>query len=917
MRKMLCFVCAVLCASIVCFQSIRAQGSLEAVGKNQKALGACPLKHTDVKAEVSGFLSRVRVRQEFENNFAEPIEAVYIFPLPDAAAVDEMTMNIGSRTVRGKILKREDARKVYETAKNNGQSAALLDQERPNVFTQAVANIAPNEKITIEISYVETLKYTAGAYKFVFPTVVAPRYNPVSVTDAKQITPKLAPKDVRAGHDISIEVNVDAGVPIENVASNTHEIETTMLSSNRAVVKLKDQNEIPNRDFVLSYDVSGKRIEDALITHKDERGGYFTLILQPPDKTANEDITPKEIVFVLDTSGSMSGFPIEKAKEAMKMALDGLHPLDTFNLITFAGDTAVLFDKPVPATRENMRKAQAFLESRHGGGGTEMMTAIKAALEPSDAADHVRVVCFMTDGFVGNEAEIIAEVQKHPNARVFSFGIGSSVNRYLLQKIADEGRGEAEFVNLQDDGSSAAKRFHERVRTPLLTDISIDWNGLPVADVYPQRIGDLFDAKPVIINGRYTAAANGTIKLKGKIGGQAWEREIKINLPDSEPAHDVLATLWARQRVEDLTAQDYTNQKPETAATITNLALEYRLLTQFTSFVAVEEKTVIQNGQPRRVEVPVETPQGVNRDMIVGEGNYLRREFLPNKNSTRANKGGGGTIAKRRIARGSGTGSGNGSGTSPNYGMLAGSILQPPLNSPPSPKPTPLVLKRRAPSTVSGGVLNGKAVRLVQPPLPQHIVVPKAGSTVNVQVTIDESGNVIAASAVSGHPLLRAAAVQAARSSTFTPTTLSGQPVKVTGVISYNFAPDGSSPNIVYNEQSTTVAPESNVPPQSTEAQLRQAKLDAKLHERIAVLLDKLRVGQTKFDEFAFVRDGKADVFVQVETMTASALAELKANGLEIVTTNNQAKFVAGRLALDKIAALALLDNVRLVAPQN
>ena len=913
MRKMLCFVCAVLCASIVCFQSIRAQGSLEAMGKNQKALGACPLKHTDVKAEVSGFLSRVRVRQEFENNFAEPIEAVYIFPLPDAAAVDEMTMNIGSRTVRGKILKREDARKVYETAKNNGQSAALLDQERPNVFTQAVANIAPNEKITIEISYVETLKYTAGAYKFVFPTVVAPRYNPASVTDAKQITPKLAPKDVRAGHDISIEVNVDAGVPIENVASNTHEIETTMLSSNRAVVKLKDQNEIPNRDFVLSYDVSGKRIEDALITHKTERGGYFTLILQPPDKMANEDIAPKEIVFVLDTSGSMYGFPIEKAKEAMKMALDGLHPLDTFNLITFAGDTAVLFAKPVPATRENMRKAQAFLASRHGGGGTEMMTAIKAALEPSDAADHVRVVCFMTDGEVGNDAQIIAEVQKHPNGRVFSFGIGSSVNRYLLQKIADEGRGEAEFVNLQDDGSAAAKRFHERVRTPLLTDISIDWNNLPVADVYPQRIGDLFDAKPVIINGRYTAAANGTIKLKGKIGGQAWEREIKINLPDSEPAHDVLATLWARQRVDDLTAQDYTNQKPETAATITNLALEYRLLTQFTSFVAVEEKTVIQNGQPRRIEVPVEVPQGVNRDMIVGDANgFIAGVSVGRRNSR------GKTVSGSGNSTGSGRGSGAGNGSATlNYGMLAGSILQPPLKSPPSPKPTPLILKRRAPSTVSGGVLNGKAVRLVQPPLPQHTVVPKAGSTVNVQVTIDENGNVIAASAASGHPLLRAAAVQAARSSTFTPTTLSGQPVKVTGVISYNFAPDGSSPNIVYNEQSTTVAPESNVPPQSTEAQLRQAKLDAKLHERIAVLLDKLRVGQTKFDEFAFVRDGKADVFVRVETMTTGALDELKANGLEIVTTNNQAKFVAGRLALDKIAALALLDNVRLVAPQN
>ncbi len=505
------------------------EGSLYAVGKQGNNLGACPLKTTAVKADISGFISRVRVRQEFENSFTEPIEAVYVFPLSQNGAVDDMTMTVGERVIHGKIMRREEARQTYEAAKAQGKTASLLDQERPNVFTQSVANIMPGERVIVEISYVETLKYEDGAYEFVFPMVVAPRYIPNSVSDGSKVSPPVA--GTRAGHDISIEVNLNAGVPVEEIRSTSHEVDQINFTPNTAKISLRDEKTIPNKDFILRYDVTGKRIEDAVLTHRDERGGFFTLILQPPDKIASEDRTPKEIVFVLDTSGSMSGFPIEKAKEAMKLSLEGLYPEDTFNLITFAGDTAILFDRPVPATRANLDAAQDFLAERNGSGGTEMMKAIKAALEPSDAADHLRIVCFMTDGLVGNEDQIIAEVQRHPKARVFSFGIGSSVNRYLLDKIAQEGKGEATYVSLNDDGSKSAKNFYERVRSPLLTDLSIDWNGMPVADVYPGKLTDLFSAKPVILNGRYTGAANGTIKLKGNIAGQPYERSIAVNLP--------------------------------------------------------------------------------------------------------------------------------------------------------------------------------------------------------------------------------------------------------------------------------------------------------------------------------------------------------------------------------------------------
>ena len=548
-------------------------GSLTAIDNAGRPTFMCPLKHTGVKADISGFISRVVVTQHFENPFKEKIEAVYTFPLPQNAAVDDMTMIVGERTVKGKILPREEAQAVYEAAKSSGHKTALLDQERPNIFTQSVANILPGEQVKITISYVETLRYENGAYEFVFPMVVGPRYVPGtpiggrkgngfapdtdSVPDASRITPTGPPRGMRSGHDISLEVNLDAGLIIDNVESKSHRIESQRPTPRSARLWLKENSTIPNKDFILRYDVAGQAIQDAVLAHRSGTGGFFTMILQPPERVAPEDVTPKELVFVVDTSGSMSGFPIEKAKETMKLALDNLYPSDTFNLITFSGDTHILFPEPVPATRDNLAKAQAFLASRSGSGGTEMMKAIKAALEPSDNQGHVRIVCFMTDGYVGNDMEIVSEVPKHQNARVFAFGIGQSVNRFLLDKMAEAGRGEVEYVSLTDDGSAAARRFHERVRNPLLTDISIDWNGLPVADVYPQRIPDLFGAKPVFLTGRYTSAGRATIRLKGKVAGNDFIREIPVELPETMASHDVLATLWARARIDNLMAQDY------------------------------------------------------------------------------------------------------------------------------------------------------------------------------------------------------------------------------------------------------------------------------------------------------------------------------------------------------------------------
>jgi Ca-activated chloride channel family protein len=885
------------------------EGTLNAVGADNKPLGSCPLKHTDVKAEITGFLSRVRVTQEFENNFSEKIEAVYVFPLPNNSAVDQMTMRIGERVVSGRIMRREQARAVYEAARSNGQVASLLDQERTNIFTQAVANIMPGEKISIEISYVETLKYEAGQYEFVFPMTVGPRYIPGSVdpADAAKITPQYA--ETRAGHDISIEVNIDAGVPIEIVESKSHQIDAAMLTASSYNVKIKDSDTIPNKDFVLRYDVSGKRIEDAILTHRSPKGGYFTLILQPPDNPRIEDVTPKEIVFVLDTSGSMSGFPIEKAKESMKMALDGLNPRDTFNLITFAGDTYVLFPEPVSATPENMAKAQTFLESRSGGGGTEMMKAIRTALDPSDAQGHLRIVCFMTDGYVGNEGEIIAEIQKHPNARVFSFGIGSSVNRELLDKMAEEGRGEVEYVALNDDGSAAAKRFHERVRSPLLTDISLDFGNLGVADVYPSRINDLFSAKPIIVKGRFKNAGSGVVKIRGKFMGQETVREISVTFPESEPRHDVLATLWARTRIDELTRQDYTNSKPDITKAITDLALDFGLMTKFTSFVAVEERIVTDgNQQPRRIDVPVARPEGM-RNVIqesvanLPKGTVFTSQLLSTatvdvtadeavtidtKDSSIK------TVIRVDEVNGSGRGgyTVDGSSGSENVFVIDGEEV----------------------TNFRSGVVNdknrlpekGKATKLPKATLADAAKWDGTDAAVSVLVTIDSNGKVQSAAAQSGNSLLRSAAEDAARRTKFK-IKKGGEPVEVVGEISYRFTKAAN--------KATGIAQLGRFAVKLSPARLRARKIAAKYSSQIASVVERLKSkSAVSPDESKFVSDGKAEVVVRLTDLKPETVNALKALGLEVLTEVSSINAVVCRVPIEKLSAVAELDAVIFVS---
>lgn len=621
------------------------EGELRIIGPEGETTGFCPLKHTDVNADVAGFFARVTVRQEFHNPTKTKIEAIYVFPLPQDAAIDAMTLTVGDRTIRAVIKEREEARAIYQDAKARGHVAGLLDQERANIFTQSVANIEPGERVLIEISYVDVLKYEEGWYEFMFPMVVGPRYipgQPISQTgggrepdtdevkDASRITPPIVAEGQRTGHDLSLTVRFDPGRPPADIRSELHQIDVRRDGERTATVTLRGGATIPNRDFVLRYRTATDDVGDALLTHVDERGGFFTLILEPPARILPERLVARELIFVLDTSGSMSGFPIEKAKAVIDRAIAAMRPSDTFNVITFSGDTQILWESPRPATNDNIRAAREFVATRRGGGGTEMMKAIEAALvqpggEQPDARGPIRIVLFMTDGYVGNDMQIIDAVRKNARTtRVFSFGVGNSVNRYLLDGMARAGRGEVEYVLLSSDADEKVTRLAQRIESPVLTDIAIDWGGAPVGDVQPGLISDLFSTKPVVIHGRYNGAFNGTIRLRGNTAAGPFERSITVGLPSTGAPHAALASLWARSKVAALTDQNLDGimaqrPDPEIKRQIIDLGLKFALLTQFTSFVAVEELRTTIDGEVKTISVPVEMPDGVSYEGIFGE----------------------------------------------------------------------------------------------------------------------------------------------------------------------------------------------------------------------------------------------------------------------------------------------------------
>ena len=629
------------CLAAMANEKAPTQGGLQTLVKKNEAPVALPLKHTEVAAEISGFVTRVKVVQTFTNPYNDPIEAIYVFPLPQNAAVNDMQIRIGDRVIKGDIRKREEARKIYEAAREAGKTAALLEQERPNIFSQSVANILPGHDILVELTYDEVLTYEKGGYDFTFPMVVGPRFIPGvpigkqnggwssdtdQVPDASKITPPVLKPGERNGHDIHVTVKLNAGLAIQSLESPSHPIDITGEQDKAGVypgpceIRLKSSDTIPNKDFVIRYKVAGAKPEMALLTHKGELGGYFMLMFQPPATPAAAEITPKEMVFVMDTSGSMSGEPIAMSKKAVRYALQNLNSNDTFQIIRFSESASPFAAAPLPATKDNIRRGLSYINGLEGEGGTMMIEGIQAALDYPLEENRLRIVCFMTDGYIGNETEILDAIQKKlgDNTRLFSFGVGSSVNRYLLERMAEVGRGNVKYVLLNEKPDEAVNQFYERVRNPVWTNLRVDWAGLDVEELYPARIRDLFAGQPMFVLGRYSRPGEATVTIHGQIAGKEVSHPIVVNLSDAASENGALAPLWARSRIRDLETEEYGGSNKDVENAITELALKYRLMSKYTSFVAVEEKVVNEGGKPRTIQVPVEMPEGVSYEGVFG-----------------------------------------------------------------------------------------------------------------------------------------------------------------------------------------------------------------------------------------------------------------------------------------------------------
>lgn len=632
-----------------------------------KQLGKCPLKHTDVKAQVSGYVARVSVKQKFRNTFNEKIEAVYTFPLPENAAVDEMTMKVGTRVIRGSIKKREEARNIYETARAQGYVASLLDQERPNIFTQSVANIEPGEEVEIEIKYVDLLAYEAGNFTFSFPTVVGPRFNPGSpvgkqglgrapdtdvVPDASKITPQVAAEGTRAGHDISISLDIAAGIPIGEIQSKLHEVSITRGGKvagreDTAHVELASKATIPNKDFVVTWAVAKDELQSGYLTHHDKNSGYFTLMLLPPKRVTPKTIAPKEMIFLIDCSGSQRGRPLEKAKETMDYIVDHMNPNDSFQIIAFNHTLNELSTTPLKNSPETRERAKQFIETLQANGGTWMGPAVQRVLALPPDENRLRVVVFMTDGYVGNDFEIRSLVRKHrDNSRWFPFGTGNSVNRFLIDGMAKDGGGEAEYVLLNSSGPEVGAKFYKRISSPVLTNVKLAFNGVSVKEVYPVETNDVWAERPLYFKGRYTAPGAGTVTLTGFSGGKPYKQDLKIVFPEKQDSNEVIKSVWARAKVDRLMAEDFAGAQTgsvnaELKEEIIKTALDHHIMTQYTSFVAVEETKVTEGGKAKAVAVEVELPDGVSREATIGDsggakkvrtrrGEGARFDFSPN-----------------------------------------------------------------------------------------------------------------------------------------------------------------------------------------------------------------------------------------------------------------------------------------------
>jgi Ca-activated chloride channel family protein len=581
-----------------------------------------PLKGTRAQVAITGVIAEVKVTQTYRNQGSTPLEAIYVFPGSTRAAVNAMTMTIGSRVLRAQIQEREKARATYETAKREGRTASLLEQQRPNVFQMNVGHILPGDEIQVELTYTELLVPSEGVYEFVFPTVVGPRYagragSPSATGETWVANPHTA-QGVPPMATFDLKVDLAAGLPIQDLSCATHPVAFEHPGPTSARVVLTP-TEVPtgNRDFILKYRLTGGQINSGLLLHRGASENFFLLMVQPPKRVASEDMPPREYVFIMDVSGSQSGFPLEISKSLMKEMLEGLRPQDRFNVMVFEFSSALWAPESRPATRENIREAVEFVRAQNGGGGTELAAAMTRALTLPRIPDVSRTFVVSTDGYISADASLFDLIRRNlGSANLFTFGIGSSVNRFLIEGMAHAGQGEAFVLTRPEQAARTAARFRAYVSTPVLSQVKLAAQGFEIYDVEPLQLPDVLAERPILCFGKWKGEPRGTLTLSGATGRGPWQQSFRVDEVEPRPEFAALRQLWARQRLQLLSDYNLFGETEQRKQEITRLGLTYTLLTAHTSFVAVD--SLVRRATRPEVEVrqPLPLPQGVSNQAV-------------------------------------------------------------------------------------------------------------------------------------------------------------------------------------------------------------------------------------------------------------------------------------------------------------
>ena len=577
-----------------------------------------PLLSTKVQVNIVGPIADVMVEQTYKNNGSIPIEATYIFPASTRAAVYDLKMIIGERIIQAEIKEKNTARREYETAKSEGKRATLLEQQRTNVFQIYVANILPGDLIQVVMRFNEFIIPENQEYSFAYPTVVGPRF----VSDKNHGTnesfaanPYL--RDGAPSNSIfDIQVDLNLPVTLQSVASTTHSIYIQFIDSLKASARLSaEEHNGGNRDFILNYSMSGSETGSGTILYEHGDENFFLTTIEPPKLKSTHQVLPREFIFVVDVSGSMFGFPIETTKTLLKNLVSKLRPNDLFNVMLFAGGNTILSPASLPGNTENLQAAFQLIDQLQGSGTTEILPALQRIYSlPKSDAGLSRSIVIVTDGYVTVEPEVFELISQNlDQGNVFAFGIGSGVNRLLIEGMAHVGRGEAFIVTKESGASKEAERFRKYIESPVLSNIQFKFSGFEAYDIIPSVIPDLLAERPIYIFGKYRGEARGKLQISGIQSTGKYDQVVSINTSNMTDGHQAIRYLWAREKIRWHHDFSQLSSDQKRVDSITQLGLKYNLLTDFTSFVAVDESEIINpDGVSTRVKQVLPLPAGVS-----------------------------------------------------------------------------------------------------------------------------------------------------------------------------------------------------------------------------------------------------------------------------------------------------------------